>query len=170
VVGRGGGDLVSGLVLGVLGNALIAHISNITGLGISNLVGDDLGPAVGKLDAVGSTGGIPVALLVLAKVDLGVVVGNGVVVVVGSRLIVLRLLIGGPWGVRGGRVVGQAGRVGAGNGHKGCKSDDELKDKHILHLVGIRRTVRIVNHCPITKTDLLSKYTYMSLLCKIQCN
>jgi hypothetical protein len=142
MVGRGGSNLVSRLVLGVLGNTLVAHISHIAGLVISNIIGDNLGPAVRKLDTVRSAGGISVALLVLAKVDLGVVVGNGVVVGVGGGLIILRLLIcGGPGGIRGGGVVGRTGRVGAGEGHKGSKSDDELKDNHILHLV---RTVGII--------------------------
>jgi hypothetical protein len=137
MVGRGGSNLVSGLVLGVLGNTLVAHISNIAGLVISNVVGDNLGPAVRKLDTVRSAGGISVALLVLAKVDLGVVVGNSVFVGVGGGLIILRLLISGPGGIRRGRVVCRTGRVGAGNGHEGSESDDKLNDKHIFKLVRI---------------------------------
>jgi hypothetical protein len=134
VVGRpgsigGGGSLVSGLVLGVLGNTLVAHISIVAGLVISNSVGDNLGPAVGKGNTVRSTGGVSVALLVLGKVDMGVVIGNSIAVGVGSGLVVLRLglVVDGPWGIRWGR----SSMVGEGNSHKGSNGDEELKQKNI---------------------------------------
>jgi hypothetical protein len=123
----GGGSLVSGLVLGVLGNTLVAHISIVAGLVISNSVGDNLGPAVGKGDTVRSAGGISVALLVLGKVDMGVVIGNSIAVGVGSRLVVLRLglVVDGPGCIRWGR----SGMVGEGNGHEGSNGDEELLKK-----------------------------------------
>merc|ERR1712241_287739 len=118
MVGRGGGRgvlgrrLVSslGLVLGVLSLALVLDISDVARVGITDSVGDDLGPAVGEGNTVLAVGGIAVPGLVLAKVGSRVAVLNTVLEVVGSRLIISGLLVG-----RGGLVGGSRG-VGRGRG------------------------------------------------------
>ena len=43
---------VVGLGLGVLGDTLVADVSNVSTIGISDTVGDDLGAAVGKGNTV----------------------------------------------------------------------------------------------------------------------
>ena len=108
MVGWGGvvdwGRLVgSGLVLRVLGNALVADISNISTIGVGNAVGDNLGAAVRKGNAVRSGGSVPVPLLILGEVGTGVVVSDSVLIGVDSRG--NRLLVGWCGVVGWGRVV-----------------------------------------------------------------
>ncbi len=95
-----------------------------------------LDAAVGKSDAVLSGGGVPVAVLVLVEVDAGVVVLDGVGVVVDGRGDGL-LLVGAGRGVgRGGRGVG-AGLVWAGQGNGGQGEDEEdLGEEERRGLVG----------------------------------
>jgi hypothetical protein len=105
MVGRGS-SLVCGLVLRVSGLSLVGHISNIARVGISNIVVDDLGPAVGKGNAVGTTGGIAVPALIRSKVGTAVVVLDSISVLVDGGAIILGLLAmvsGGRSMVRGGR-------------------------------------------------------------------
>merc|ERR1719361_693430 len=95
------GGVVGLLVLRVVGLALIPHISDVATVSVSDLVGDDLGPAVGKGNTVLAIGGIAIPVLVLTKVGARVAVLNTVLVVVGSRLIIAGLMVG-----RGRLVVG----------------------------------------------------------------
>ena len=83
MVGWGRGRVV-GLGLRVLGNTLVSHISNIARVGISNVVCDNLGAAIGKGNTVLASSGISVPLLVLTKVSLGVVISNSVLISVHS--------------------------------------------------------------------------------------
>ena len=126
LVGRG--SLVGGLVLGVLSLALVLDISDVARVAVGDLVGDDLGPAVGKGNAVLAVGGIAVPSLVLAKVDARVAVLNTILVVVGSGLVISGLLVGGgrlvgSRGVGRGRVSGES----AGNSHEGGDGNEGLK-------------------------------------------
>ena len=130
LVGRG--SLVGGLVLGVLSLALVLDISDVARVAVGNLVGDDLGPAVGKGNAVLAVGGIAVPSLVLAKVGARVVILNTVLVGVSSGLVISGLLVGrgGLVGSRGisrgrGRVVGES----AGSGHEGRDGNEDLKSR-----------------------------------------
>jgi hypothetical protein len=132
-VSRSRGSLVGGSS-SVLGNTLVLHISNVSGLGVSHGVSDNLSPAVGKGNAVRSAGGVTVALLVLAKVHIGVVIGDSITKVIRGGLIVLGLVVGGPGGVGdgpggvrdGSRGICRTGSVGAGNSHEGSEGDDDL--------------------------------------------
>ena len=120
VGGRGvlGGGLVSLRGVGsVLGLSFVPHISNVAGVGISNRVGDNLGPAVGEVDAVLSVGGVTVTGLVLGKVGLGIVISDGVGVLVLGRLIVLGL----------GSVGSRVDRGSDSGGHDGGEGNDELE-------------------------------------------
>jgi hypothetical protein len=100
VVGRGS-SLVRGLVLGVSGLSLVCHISNIARVGISNIVGDNLGPAVRKGNAVRTMGGIAVPALIRGKVGTAVVVLDSISILVNGGGIILGLLamVGGGWGM-----------------------------------------------------------------------
>jgi hypothetical protein len=100
VVGRGS-HLVGGLVLGVSGLSFVRHISNIARVGIGNIVVDNLGPAVGKSNAVRTSGGIPVSALIRGKAGTAVVVLDSISVLVDSGGIVLGLLamVGGGRGM-----------------------------------------------------------------------
>ena len=48
---------------GVLGLARVADVSNISAVGVSNLVGHGLGPAVGQHHGVRAAGGVPISVL-----------------------------------------------------------------------------------------------------------
>merc|ERR1719330_569631 len=90
------GRLVSslGLVLGVLSLTLVPDIHDVAGVAVDGGVGDDLGPAVGKGNAVLAVGGIAVPSLVLAKVGARVVILNTILVGVSSGLVISGLLVG----------------------------------------------------------------------------
>ena len=144
VVGLVGGlvvGLVAGLILGVVGLALVPDIGDVAGVAVVDLVGDDLGPAVGEGDAVLAVGGVPVPVLVLAEVGARVAVLNAVLEAVRGGLIVgglvvgrlglvvgrLGLVVGGRGGVVGGLVVLMGSVVAEGNGREGSESDEDLK-------------------------------------------
>jgi hypothetical protein len=61
---------------------LVLDISNITRVGIKNIVGNNLGAAIGKGNTVSSVGGVSVPVLVGSKVNTLVAVGNSVLVVI----------------------------------------------------------------------------------------
>ena len=92
-VGGLGGSIGLGLILGVDGLTLVPDISDVARVAVGNVVGHDLGPAVGKGDAVLAVGGIAVTGLVVGKVGLGVVVGNTVVELVLGGLVVVGLTV-----------------------------------------------------------------------------
>merc|ERR1719209_2769892 len=99
----------------VVGNSLIADISNISTVGISNVVVDHLGPAVRKSHSVGSTGGVAVSLLILTKLGSTVVISHAILVGIDGRLV-----IGGLRGVARGS--GHA----KGSTEQGGESDNSL--------------------------------------------
>ena len=94
-----------GLGLWVLCNTFIPHISNIARVGISNVVCDNLGAAIGKGNTVLASSSISVPLLVLTKVSLGVVISNSVLISVHSWSIISWLLVAMDW------LVNHRGRV-----------------------------------------------------------
>ena len=117
VVGRLGAGVV-GLVLGL---TLIPDISNIARVGISNVVGHNLGAAIGKSHTVLAVGGVVVAGLVGSEVGARVVIVDSVGVVVDGRAIISGLrVVGG--GVRGGVV--PEGHTGEGE-----ESDEGLEKR-----------------------------------------
>ena len=78
---------------GVGSHSLVFDISNIARVSVSNVVGDHLGAAVGKGNAVLAVGGVAVTSLVLAKVGARVLISNTVLVSVDG------------WGIIGGLLV-----------------------------------------------------------------
>ena len=104
LVDRGGvvggrGSLVDRLMGGISGLALILHVHDIARVGISSVVGDNLGAAVGKKDAVLAVGGIAITGLIGTKLDVVVVAILGIdtilVLVLGGSLLICRLVVGG---------------------------------------------------------------------------
>ena len=93
----GGGSFVGSGSGGVLCLAGVGHISNISAVGIVNLVVDSLSSAVGKSDTVGAGGGVAVSVLSGLEVGTGVIVGNGVSVSVNGGLVIFGLsgVVGG---------------------------------------------------------------------------
>ena len=69
-----GGGLVRGrlVLLGmvgcIVGLSLILDISDIAGVVISNIVGNNLDPAIRKIDTVFTIGGVTITVLVSSKV------------------------------------------------------------------------------------------------------
>ena len=86
VSGGGGRGVVRSRGRGVLSLSRVAHISDISALSIDG-VGDSLDTAVGKVDRVGSCGGVSVTGLSSVEGGLGVVVGYGIVVGVHRGLV-----------------------------------------------------------------------------------
>ena len=143
MVGRGRGvvgrrmSLVGGLVLVVVGLTLVSDIGDVARVAIVDLVGDDLGPAVGKGNAVLAVGGIAIPVLILAEVGTRVAVLDTVLVVVGSGLVMSGLMVGRGRGVVGGSVVDRGSLVDSmvhggsmvteGNGPKGSESNEDLR-------------------------------------------
>merc|ERR1719187_1559751 len=78
---------------GVSRSSSVLDISNISTIGIINLVVDSLEPAIGKSNRVGSSGGI--SITVLSSVELGsrVVISNGIFIGIHCRAIIFRLLV-----------------------------------------------------------------------------
>merc|ERR1719264_1207401 len=130
VVGRGM-SLVAGLVLVVVGLSLVPDVHHIAGVAVSGVVGDDLGPAVGKGNAVLANGGIAIPVLVLAKVGTRVAVLDSVLEVVGGIVVISGLMVGRLGGMVGGGVVDSVvggSMVSEGNSHKGSESNEDLHD------------------------------------------
>ena len=128
--------LVTGLILGVVGLALVPDIGDVAGVAIVDLVGDDLGPAVGEGDAVLAVGGVPVPVLVLAEVGARVAVLNAILEAVRGGLIVgglvvgrLGLVVSGRGGVVGRLVMLMGSVVAEGNGREGSECDEDLKKR-----------------------------------------
>ena len=89
----GGRLVLFGMVGLVVGLSLVFDISNIAGVSIGNIVGNNLGPAIGKVDTVFTMGGISVTVLVGGEVGSRVVISNGISVVVDSGSLILGLLV-----------------------------------------------------------------------------
>ena len=127
-----GGGLVDGggIVVGLSG---VGNIGNVSTVGISNLVVDGLDPAVGKVDGVGSGGGVTVTVLAGVEGGAGVVIGHGVVVSVDGGLV----SVDGGGLVGGGRGVPVPGGVVSG-GHSGeGENDEDLKQYIQLFIVDV---------------------------------
>merc|ERR1719151_182037 len=140
VVGRGM-SLVAGLVLVVVGLSLVPDVHHIAGVAVSGVVGNDLGPAVGKGNTVLANGGIAIPVLILAKVGARVAVLDSVLEVVGGVVVISGLMVGRLGGMVGGGVVDRGsmvdsmvhgGMVGSmvteGNSRKGSESNEDLHD------------------------------------------
>jgi len=94
IVGLVGRSVVSGLVVVSLGVTIVRDISDVTGVTVDVIV-DGLTAAIGENDGVRSFGVITVASLVVAHIDVGVVVLDGVVEAVvsgGLKISILKLL------------------------------------------------------------------------------
>ena len=72
----------------------VRNISHISTVGISNIVGDSLGPAIREGYRVGSTGSISISVLSSLEVGSRVVISNSIVVGIDSRFIIAGLLVG----------------------------------------------------------------------------
>jgi hypothetical protein len=92
---------------GGIGNslALVPDVSDVTGVGVTDGVGHNLGSAVGELDAVFAVGGVSVSVLVVAEIGTsGVAVSlHSVSELVCWGIDVFGLTISGGRAVSGGR-------------------------------------------------------------------
>jgi len=109
-----------GLIRRILGFTLVSDISNISRVGIPNIVGDNLGTAIGKSYTVFARGSNTITVLTLSKVGTRVVISDSITVLVESwafisRLMVSRLrvsgLVGGSLVNNGSGVVDRSGFV-----------------------------------------------------------
>ena len=132
VVG-GRGSLVDRLMGSIGGFALILDIHDIARVGISSVVGDNLGAAIRKEDAVLAIGGVAITGLVGTKLDVVLVSILGIdtilVLVLGRSLLISRLVVGGCRLVdRGGGIRGWGvGGHGRGHGSKGEEGNTSLQ-------------------------------------------
>ena len=114
------------------GGSGVGDISDVSRVGIGNVVGDGLDATIGKSDTVLSVGGVAVAVLVGGEVDSVVLVVDCVAVVVGWGSVSVDWDWG--WGISGGGSVGggRGGGVlrgGSGHGDDGEQSNKALKGK-----------------------------------------
>ena len=125
-----GGSLVDrGSLVGSRGRRVgsftrVGNISNVTGSGVSNGVGDSLDSAVRKVDRVGSAGGITISVLTSVEPRARVVIGDGVVVGID----------GGSNGLGGSVSVGGGRSSSRGYGDEG---GSESKGKHFCVVWGV---------------------------------
>ena len=93
----GRGSLVDRLMGGIGGFALILDIHDIARVGISSVVGDNLGAAIREEDAVLAIGGVAITGLVGTKLDVVLVSILGIdtilVLVLGRSLLISRLVV-----------------------------------------------------------------------------
>ena len=101
----------SRLVFIILGLSRVLDISNISTVGIINLVGDSLGSAIRKGNRVGSRGGISIPVLSSLEVSSRVVISYSIVEGIDSRLIIAWLFVGGSSMVGRSRLVSIPGSI-----------------------------------------------------------
>merc|ERR1712038_799319 len=105
----------SGLVRGgrvvVMGLARVCHISDVSGVAISNSVSDGLGAAIGQQNMVLAVGGITITGFIGTKVDTVVVIIDIVSIVVlgGFFMVSGSRLVSGSGLVNGSRLVSRSG-------------------------------------------------------------
>ena len=92
---------LSWVVFWVLSDTFVSDIGNISTISISNIVGDDLGTTIGKVDTVFTVGGISVTVFVSLEVSLSIVIMDSISVFVygWSIFIDWSLSISWSWGV-----------------------------------------------------------------------
>ena len=100
-------------------NSLIGDLSNISAVGISSVVVDNLGSAIRKSNSVGSRGGISISALLLVEVGSAVVISYSILVRIDSRGIL----------IDGGRGVARSCREGEGSSKEGGENNGGLKWK-----------------------------------------
>jgi len=84
-----------GLIGRILSFALISDIGNISRVGIPNIVGDNLGTAIGKSNAVFARGSNTITVLTLSKIGTRVVISDSITVMVESWAFISRLMVSG---------------------------------------------------------------------------
>merc|ERR1719378_480872 len=70
------------------GDSLIGDLSNISTVGISSVVVDNLGSAIRKSNSVGSRGGVSISILLLIKVSSAVVISYSILVSIDRGVII----------------------------------------------------------------------------------
>jgi len=100
-----------GFIYGVSGFTLVFDIGNISRVGISNSVGDNLGTTIGESYTVFTAGSITITVLILSKVGSRVVISNSIAIFVDSWAIISGLMVSGSGvsGLVGGSWVGNDG-------------------------------------------------------------
>ncbi len=119
-----------GLIGSIVGLTLVPDISDVSRVGIGNVVGHDLGAAIGKSHAVLTSGSITITVFVLGIVGARVVIKDSIAIVVDSGTIISGLsVVSGSGMVDGSGLVGSrvvrsgSGVVGSGVVHGGVDGD-----------------------------------------------
>ena len=99
------------MIRGRLGIALVPHISDVARVGIGNVVGNNLGAAIGKSNTVLASGGVVVTVLVGSEVGASVVISNSIAVLVHRGSIISGLMVRRSRLVSRGGVVRSRGRL-----------------------------------------------------------
>merc|ERR1712066_893786 len=82
-----------GLIGSIVCLTFIFDISNVSRVGITNVVSHNLGAAIGQSNAVLTIGGITITALILAKGSTRVVISNSITVSVDSRGVISWLMV-----------------------------------------------------------------------------
>ena len=103
------------LVRGGRGVSRVLDISNVARVAISNSVSHSLGTAVREKDLITAVGGIAVTGFIGIEVNVGIVVLDGIgILVLGGDRGILRLAVRRPGLVGGGRLIGRGRGIGWG--------------------------------------------------------
>jgi len=110
---------VGRFIYGVSGFTLISDIGNISRVGISDRVGDNLGTTIRESYTIFTAGSITITVLILSKVGSRVVISNSITILVDSWAIISGLgvsgLVGGSWVSNDSGLVDNRGRFVGGS-------------------------------------------------------
>jgi hypothetical protein len=115
------GSIRFGFVFGVDSFTGVSDISDISGVTVSNGVSYGLDTTIGKGDMVFTVGGITITSFVGTEIGSGVIISNGVSVIVSGGYI---SVCWGSWVVWGWGIRGSRG--GKGGGHEGRDGNEDL--------------------------------------------
>jgi hypothetical protein len=84
-----------GLIYGISGLTLVFDIGDVSRVGISDGVGDNLGTTIGESYTVFTAGSITITVLILSKVGSRVVISDSIAILVDSGAIISGLMVSG---------------------------------------------------------------------------
>ena len=119
---------------GVSRSSSVLDISNISTIGIINLVVDSLDSAIRKSNRVGSRGSISISILSSLEVGSRVVISYSIVEGIDSRLIIAWLFVGRSSMVGRSRLVSMSGSMVSSSYSNNSKDGKDLKNVSMLEI------------------------------------
>merc|ERR1719384_494932 len=137
------------LIGSIVSLTFVFDIGNISRVAISNIVGYNLGTAIGKSYTIFSIGSVTITGFILSKVGTRVVISNSISISVDSWAIISRLrvsgLVGRSW-VNNGSMVNR-GMVNWGMVNRGSMEDGSMVDSMMNSMVSRCMMNSMVERC-----------------------